>query len=201
MTLSQCSSVTVSAGVSLRAMPALLTRMSTLPWRATRSSATSRHALGVGDVHHHDLGLETLGLQAGLARLLGDLAVAVGDDDLGAGLGQRLDAGEPNAPPAAGDQRGLAVQLEFFQIHGVFPILADLAVAVSLAEARCRSASKRWMRADPASAGPVAGVQAEFADCARRERAERPGIDIEEGVAAEMLGDRDRARPALAVAR
>ena len=29
--LSQCSSVTVSAGVSLRAMPALLTRMSILP--------------------------------------------------------------------------------------------------------------------------------------------------------------------------
>ncbi len=40
-TFSQCSSVTVSAGVSLRAIPALLTRMSTLPWRATVSSATA----------------------------------------------------------------------------------------------------------------------------------------------------------------
>ena len=43
-------------------------------------------------------------------------------------------------------------------------------------------------------------LQIEFADVARRERAERAGIDIEEGVAAEMLGDRDRARPALPVA-
>src|SRR5712675_408249 len=37
---------------------------------------------------------------------------------------------------------------------------------------------------------PVAGFQTEFSDAARREHSEFPGIDIEESVAAQMLGDR-----------
>ncbi len=51
MTFSQCSSVTFSAGVSLRAMPALLTRMSILPCRVASSVRDLGDARGIGDVH------------------------------------------------------------------------------------------------------------------------------------------------------
>src|SRR5882672_10548959 len=45
----------------------------------------------------------------------------------------------------------------------------------------------------------VAGFQAEFSDAARRKHSEFPGIDIEEGVAAQMLGDRYGAGPAFSL--
>ena len=62
------------------------------------------------------------------------------------------------------------------------------------------SLSKRWSRAGSgASHTRSPALQIEFADAARRQHAELAGIDIEEGVAAQMLGDRHRARPALAL--
>src|SRR5882757_6651391 len=45
----------------------------------------------------------------------------------------------------------------------------------------------------------VAGFQAEFSDAARRQHPEFAGVDIEEGVAAQMLGDRHGAGPAVAL--
>src|SRR4029453_11327834 len=43
----------------------------------------------------------------------------------------------------------------------------------------------------------IAALEMDLADGAHRQQSQRAGIDIEEGVAAEMLGDRHRARPAL----
>src|ERR1700730_11120254 len=45
----------------------------------------------------------------------------------------------------------------------------------------------------------VAGFEIEFSDTARREHAHFTGVDIEEGIAAEMLGDRHRPGPAFAL--
>src|SRR5258708_19809437 len=44
----------------------------------------------------------------------------------------------------------------------------------------------------------VAGFQVEFSDAARSQGAELAGVDIEEGVAAQMFGDRHGAGPAVA---
>ena len=57
-----------------------------------------------------DLGVVGLSPSGSARPALGDLGVAVGDDDLGAGLGQRLDAGEPDALAAAGHDGGLAAR-------------------------------------------------------------------------------------------
>src|SRR5947208_569459 len=43
----------------------------------------------------------------------------------------------------------------------------------------------------------VAGAQIELADIARRKGPDRTGIDIEEGIAAEMFGGHHRSLPAL----
>src|SRR3984957_15909901 len=45
----------------------------------------------------------------------------------------------------------------------------------------------------------VAGFQIELSDAARREHSEFPGVDIEEGVAAQVLGDGYRPGPAFCV--
>ena len=45
----------------------------------------------------------------------------------------------------------------------------------------------------------VAGFQIEFSDAARRQHSEFAGVDIEEGVAAQMLGDRHGPGPALSL--
>src|SRR5882757_10514591 len=44
----------------------------------------------------------------------------------------------------------------------------------------------------------VAGLEIEFADATRRQHSELAGVDIEEGIAAQMLGDRHGAGPAVA---
>ena len=72
------------------AMPALATRMSSLPWRLMSSSIAASVALRVGDVEADDLGLAALGDDGvgDLAR--GGLALHVVDDDRRALLGERL---------------------------------------------------------------------------------------------------------------
>ncbi len=88
-------------------MPALLTRMSIFPWRAMTSSATSLTYAVYGDVEQHDLGIVALGAH-GVAALLGDGRVDIGDDHLGAGFRQRLDASKADGAAAAGDKGGAA---------------------------------------------------------------------------------------------
>ncbi len=136
--------------------------------------------------------------------------IAIGDHDLGAGLGQRFRAGKPNALAAAGHNGRLAVEPEFFQIHLSSSFAHSGGIGESRAVGRADSAhvlmappslSKRWMRRGiRRQPHVVAGMETELADAARRQRAELAGIDIEEGVAAEMLGDRYGSRPASALA-
>src|SRR5437879_2600247 len=45
----------------------------------------------------------------------------------------------------------------------------------------------------------VAGLEIEFPDAARRQQTELAGVDIEKGIAAEMLGDRHGTGPTLSL--
>ena len=97
----------------------------------------------------------------------------------------------------------LPLELELLQIHCPTSVLLSRGASLSV-HVLIGVAAVRVEAMDAGGIGRqrdlVAGVQVELADVARRERPERAGIDIEEGVAAEMLGDRHRSRPALAVA-
>ena len=74
------------------------------------------HPGGAGDVHHHALDRAALGLQRALRGL--DIArVQVGDDDAGAGFGQRVRGGQADAAGAAGDEGDAVGQLELFEVH------------------------------------------------------------------------------------
>ena len=117
MTFSQSSSAASSAGVSDRAMPALQTRMSTRPFSAITRAAAASTCFEFGDLHLDDVGRVALGFHRRL-RLPRRLEIAVGDIDMGAGLGQRLHAGEANPLPAAGDDGDATLEIEAIQIHG-----------------------------------------------------------------------------------
>ena len=118
-----------------------------------------------------DLGVVALRLHLGAAGL-GHLGIAIGDDDPRARLRQRLDAGKPDALPAAGDEGGPAVQPNFSRYIFVLPVLTGVlrdrsrpdgpAVLVEAVQAgRIRRQPRR-----------VARLQIEFADAARREHSE-----------------------------
>ena len=67
-------------------------------------------------------GIVTLCLQGGAAGV-GRRLVAVGNDNFGPGFRERFGAGKPDALAGSGHERGLVVQLEFFQIHvAAFPV-------------------------------------------------------------------------------
>ena len=117
MTFSQCSSVTSSAGVSDRAMPALQTRMSTRPFSAITRAAAASTCFEFGDLHLDDVGGVAFGFHRRL-RLPRRLQIAVGDIDVGSRLGQRFHAGKANPLPAAGDDRDAAFEIEAIEIHG-----------------------------------------------------------------------------------
>ena len=73
--------------------------------------------LRVGDLHLDRVGRVALGFhrRLGFARRL---EIAVGDIDMGAGFGQRLDAGEANPLRGAGDDRDATLEIEAIEIHG-----------------------------------------------------------------------------------
>src|SRR5262245_37492601 len=52
-----------------------------------------------------------------------------------------------------------------------------------------------WIRNHP---DPVVRGQIELANTSRRQCADLAGVDVDEGIAAEMLGDQYRSRPAFA---
>ena len=89
-------------------MPALQTRTSIRPFSVHHPRGGRVDLLGVGDLHLDDLGGVALGLHRRLA-LRSHLGIAVRDIDMGAGLRQRLDAGEADALAAAGDDRDAAL--------------------------------------------------------------------------------------------
>ncbi len=72
----------------------------------------------VGDLHFDEVGGVALGLHRRLA-FRARLRIAVGDIDMGARLGQRLDAGEADPLPAAGDDGDAAFEVEPIEIHGL----------------------------------------------------------------------------------
>ena len=74
------------------------------------------HPFGIRDIHLHDLdGMALLfHLRLALGRHGG---IAIGDDDPRPGLGQGLDAGEPDGTRPAGDDRDTSVELILLQIH------------------------------------------------------------------------------------
>ena len=67
----------------------------------------------LGHVHDDDIGALARFLHLG-AALLGDGAIEIGDHHLGAGLGERLAAGEADGAAAAGHHRDAAVEPEAF---------------------------------------------------------------------------------------
>ena len=71
---------------------------------------------GVGHVHLDHVGRIALRLHRRL-RLSRPFRIAVGDIDMRAGLRERLDASEPDALPAAGDDRDAALEIESIEIH------------------------------------------------------------------------------------
>src|SRR5437868_9350328 len=90
----------------------------------------------------------------------------------------------------------LPFSLNFSRYMVVFPLLAAscrFLLAPNGVAALIEAVDARGLRRQRHA---VAGMQAQFADVARRQHAERPGIDIKESVAAEMLGNRDRSLPA-----
>jgi hypothetical protein len=101
-------------------MPALATRMSSLPWRLMRRPSPLGR-LRVGDVEADDLGLAPLGLDrvGDLAR--GGLALHVVDDDRRALLGERLAARATDAARAAGDERDLSVESNMVRRRSLLP--------------------------------------------------------------------------------
>ena len=90
--------------------------MSILPWRLTSVVGERVDLRRIGDVHQRDLGVVAL-LAHLVAAALGDRRVVIGDDHLGARLGERLDDGEPDGAPAAGDERRAAGEPEHLEIH------------------------------------------------------------------------------------
>ena len=81
-------------------MPALLNATSTLPYVSVRLRDHRLDLLRVGDVAAHVQPADLLGRRAAA------LVVDVDDDDLGALLGEPAGGREPDAAPAAGDDRG-----------------------------------------------------------------------------------------------
>ena len=127
----QCSSLVSSARTSLLATPALLTRISTRPCSAIDGGGGLVHVLRLGDVEGDARGLQPQLLQRGDARLHA-VGHHLGDDHLGARLGQRLRAGEADALSAAGDHGDAVVQLQFFEIHDPVPSSTHPIAAVDI---------------------------------------------------------------------
>ena len=117
-TLSQRSSSMSSAAISLRAMPALLTRMSTRPSRATTASATSTARADDVTSCCSTIDVVALGREFG-ARPIQRRLIAIRDRDPGAGLGQGFSGRQTDAAGAAGDEGDTIGQPKAFEIHRV----------------------------------------------------------------------------------
>src|SRR3954469_22829778 len=197
MTLSQCSSVTVSAGVSLRAKPALLTRMSTLPWRATTSLATSATRLVSVTSMIAVSASKPFAFRLAFALSATLLSRSPMTTLAPASASASAQASPMPCPPPVMNAV-LPFSLNFSRYMLLFRFLPLLAASCRFLSvpngvaARVEAMDARGLRHQRYM---VAGVQAQFTDVARRQHAERTGIDIEEGVAAEMLGHRDRSLP------
>src|SRR3954468_9809171 len=198
MTLSQCSSVTVSAGVSLRAMPALLTRMSTLPWRATRSLATSATRL----VSVTSMIAVSMWYPFAFSSAFALSATLLSRSPMTTLAPASASASAQASPipcPPPVMNAVLPFSLNFSRYMLLFRFLPLLAASCRFLSvpngvaARVEAMDARGLRHQRHM---VAGVQAQFTDVARRQHAELSGVDIKEGIAAEMLGHRDRSLPA-----
>ena len=71
---------------------------------------------GVRHVHLDNVGRVALRLHRRL-RFSRPFRIVVGDIDMRASLRERLDAGEPDPLPAAGDDRDAALEIESIEIH------------------------------------------------------------------------------------
>ena len=99
----------------------------------------------LGDVHHDDVGVEPGSFQLGAAAF-GDVAIEIGDDHLGARLGQRLAAGETYSAAAAGDDRDAAIESELLEVHVRFSLGGRLRRRTGLATLRPPIRSTKQMR-------------------------------------------------------
>src|SRR5450631_707390 len=164
-------------------------------------------ARGIRYIHNDDLRVQAFRLQARAAGLGGD-GVAIRDHDLRSRLCQRFRARKSDSLTGARHHGRFSVQLEFFQIHLLFLLAgrpsAKFASPVSITfrsrpndlSVLVEAVQAGRIRRQPDA---VAGFQAELSDGAHRERPEFAGVDIEEGVAAQMLGDRHGPGPALSL--
>jgi hypothetical protein len=98
------------------ATPELLTRMSIVPISVSVCAIPRADAVGVGDVHRHDVGVAAFGLDLG-AQGLQPLDATAGERDARSRLGE--DAGELRAEPArrTGDEGDAARQIDLVA-HG-----------------------------------------------------------------------------------
>src|SRR5260370_31438577 len=185
-TFSQCSSVTFSAGVSFRAMPALLTRMSIFPCLVTSWSATSAtRAESVTSI------LTPSALKPFAVRPAQPVAAAFGSRSAITTFAPASASASAQASPipwpAPVTTAVFPFSLNFSRYISCSSCLPpdDLSVLLEAVQAD-------RIRNEPHA---IAGFQVEFSDAARREHSEFAGIDIEESIAAQMLGNRDRPGP------
>src|SRR3954452_2942927 len=195
MTVSQSSSVTVSAGVSLRAIPALLTRMSTLPWRATRSLATSATRLVSVTSMIAVSASKPFAFRLAFALSATLLSRSPMTTLAPASASASAQASPMPCPPPVMNAV-LPFSLNFSRYMLLFPILAASCRLLSAPDGVAACVEAMDARGLRYQRHMITGVQAQLTDVARRQHAERAGIDIEEGVAAEVLGHRDRSLPA-----
>src|SRR3984893_14576877 len=185
-------------------------------------------ASGIRHVHDDDLGIVAFCLEGGAAGL-GRLRIPIGNDDFRPRLCQRFPPRKSDSLASACDDSDAATKSEFFQIHLLLFLVTGRSWAKSrrytlfvgaafIAFRRycgkfgradgivcslpnnlsllVKTVQAGWIRRKPHT---VAGFQTEFSDAARRKQSELPGVDIEEGVAAEMLGDRYGPGPAFSL--